>query len=88
MNAIVFENSDERVVVRFRTDRVVLQWLAVTVINSLTVKLHPLYFSGANLHQEFGIVSFVRRLAADTTETLNNRQEYDNDDDKNENIFG
>ena len=87
MNAVFFENSDERVVVRFRADRVVLQWLPVTVINSLTVKLHPLYFSGANLHQEFGIVSSLGRLAANTTETLYDRQEYDNDDDKNENIF-
>lgn len=87
MNTIVFENADERVVVRFGADRVVLQWLAVTVIDSFTVKLDALHFPGANLHQEFGIVSFLGRLPANTTETLHDRQEYDNDDDKNENIF-
>jgi len=70
-HAIVFENADKRVVVRFRTDRVVLKRLAVAIINSLIIKLDPLHFSATNLRQEIGIVSFLGRLAADTTEPLN-----------------
>ena len=86
--AIGFEDAYKRVVVRFRTDLVVLKRLAVAIINSFIIKLDPLHFSATNLRQEIGIVSFLGRLAADTTETLNDRQKNNNYDDKNKNIFG
>ncbi len=87
MNAVVFENADQRVVVRFRADRVVLQRLAIAVIDAFAVELDPLYLTGSNLQQEFRIVSSLGRLAADTTEPLHDRQEDHDDDDKNKNIF-
>ena len=80
---IVIENSDERVVIGFRADRVVLQRCAAAVIDTFMVEFDSLDTTGANLLQEFRIIVLFRRGAADAAKSLNYRQKHDDNHDKN-----
>ncbi len=64
------------------------QRLAIAKTDALALEFDPLYFAGAHLRYEIGIIAHFGRLSADTTESLHDRQEDDNDDDKYKNVFG
>ena len=85
---IVIENTNERVVIGFRADRVVLQRGTAAVTNTFMVEFDSLNTAGANRLQKFRIIVLFRRRAADAAKSLNDRQKYDDNYDKNEYIFG
>src|SRR5690606_28484225 len=87
-NVVLFQDTDERVVVGLGADRVIAERRPVTVVNALAVKFRPLHVSRFHLLQELGVIRLLRRGSAHATQALHDRQQHHDDDDKNKDVLG
>ena len=87
LDVVVLKQTDERVVVCLRTDRVIGKRLTAPVAYAFVFKFNALHIPGTNLPQEFGVIGLLRWWTTDTAQALHDRQEHHDDDNENKDIF-